>query len=135
MFDVACYCTQSRRLSRALTDTYNTALKPVGLTVAQFSLLRIISRLDAPTIGRVADATGIDRTTLGRNLSVLQRHGWVAVAPGEDGRTRLVALTAEGRDVIARAVPLWEQTQDEVESRLPARLRDALEQAAQLLAG
>lgn len=134
MLDVACYCTQSRRLSQSLTEAYNRALKPTGLSVAQFSLLRMLSRLESPTIGAVAEATGLDRTTLGRNFTVMQHSGWVVVEAGEDGRTRVAAPTKAGRVALTQAVPLWEEAQAEVEAKLPGYLREALKEASELLA-
>lgn len=133
MLDVACYCTHSRRLSRSLTAAYDRALSPTGLTLAQYSLLRMLSRLGTPTIGAVSEATGLDRTTLGRNLAVMQSSGWIAIEPGEDGRTRVAMPTEVGRAKLAQALPIWEQAQAEVEAKLPARLREALKEASELL--
>ncbi len=125
MLDVACYCTQSRRMARVLTDAYDRALAPSGLTVAQFSLLRMVMRLETPTIGGLAEATGLDRSTLGRNLKVLQRDGWVGLNAGADERTRVVALTSAGRLAVDVALPLWERIQTEIESKLPLSIRKA----------
>lgn len=133
MLDVACYCTQSRRIARALTDTYDRALEPSGLTVAQFSLMRMITRIDAPTIGVLAEATGLDRSTLGRNLKVLQKDGWISLNSGEDERTRIVALTKAGRLALDVALPLWEHAQAEIETKLPESVREALMAAPALL--
>lgn len=133
MLDVACYCTQSRRIARALTDAYDRALAPSGLKVTQFSLLRMVGRLESPTIGALAEATGLDRSTLGRNLKVLQKDGWTAVSSGDDERTRVVTLTKAGRLAVQRAVPLWERAQADIGSKLPPALRAALATAPSLL--
>lgn len=134
MLDVACYCTQSRRLSRSLTEVYDKALESTGLRVAQYSLLRILDRLEAPTISQLSAATGLDRTTLGRNLAIMRRGGWVGVEPGTDGRTRVVSPTKAGQAALRQAKPIWERTQAEVEQKLPAHIRDALKEASELLA-
>ena len=129
MLDVACYCTQSRRIARALTDAYDQALAPSGLKVTQFSLLRMVSRLQAPTISALAEATGLDRSTLGRNLRVLQKDGWAALSAGDDERTRVVSLTKAGVLAVQRAVPLWDCVQAEMREKLPPALRKALASA------
>lgn len=129
MLDVACYCTQSRRIARALTDTYDRALAPSGLKVTQFSLLRMVARLGSPTIGALAEATGLDRSTLGRNLRVLQKDGWAALSAGSDERTRVVTLTKAGELAVQRAVPLWDAAQAEVRAKLPPALLKALASA------
>lgn len=129
MLDVACYCTQSRRIARALTDAYDLALAPSGLKVTQFSLLRMVSRLQTPTISALAEATGLDRSTLGRNLRVLQKDGWAALSAGDDERTRVVSLTKAGVLAVQRAVPLWDCVQAEMREKLPPALRKALASA------
>ena len=129
MLDVACYCTQSRRIARALTDAYDLALAPSGLKVTQFSLLRMVSRLQTPTISALAEATGLDRSTLGRTLRVLQKDGWAALSAGDDERTRVVSLTKAGVLAVQRAVPLWDCVQAEMREKLPPALRKALASA------
>jgi DNA-binding MarR family transcriptional regulator len=132
MLDVPCYCTQSRRIARALTDTYDQALAPSGLKVTQFSLLRMVARLGSPTISALAEATGLDRSTLGRNLKVLQKDGWAALSAGDDERTRVVSLTKAGGLAVQRAVPLWDCAQAEIRSKLPPALLKALASAPAL---
>lgn len=133
MLDVACYCTQSRRIARALTDAYDQALAPSGLKVTQFSVLRMVARLQSPTISALAEATGLDRSTLGRNLRVLQKDGWAALSAGDDERTRVVSLTKAGDLAVQRAVPLWDGAQAETRAKLPPALLQALASVPALL--
>ncbi len=100
MLPTPCLCTQLRRASRGVSKLYDDALSAVGLNVAQYSLLRHLQRLDRPCITSLAEAMGLDRSTLGRNLRVLEGKGLVALADGEDQRNRLVCLTAQGRDCL-----------------------------------
>lgn len=111
MLEVACHCTNARRAARSLTERYDAALAPSGLKVTQFSLLWLTRRLGRPTISALAEATGLDRSTLGRNLRVLERAGHVRLGPGRDERTRVVEITAAGAAAVAAAQPLWERTQ------------------------
>ena len=62
----------------------------------------------------LAHELAMDRTTLARNLEPLQRDGLVEVTPGKDQRTRMVRLTARGAELVAKAIPLWEQGQKSV---------------------
>lgn len=130
MLEVACHCTRVRRAARVLTELYDAALEPCGIKVTQFSLLRMILRLGEPSIGALAAATGLDRSTLGRNLRVLARKGWVTLLPGTDERCRLVRPTPRGRAALATAEPAWEALQRRIDRALGA---DA-EAAAALLA-
>jgi DNA-binding MarR family transcriptional regulator len=135
MLDVACHCTQARRVARILTEAYDQALAPSGLKVTQFSVMRMVGRLDPPTISALAEATGLDRSTLGRNLKVMQKDGWIALGPGTDERTRVVSLTKAGRLALDVALPLWLAQQSETEARLPPHVLNALSEASRRLSG
>lgn len=134
MEPVACYCTKARRVARLLTAAYDEALAPTGLKVTQFALLRMSARLEAPSITALAEATGLDRSTLGRNLRVLAKEGLVRLGPGEDERARSVTLTREGAAAMTRATPYWQAAQDELEGLLDAAERSVLDRILTRLA-
>ncbi len=126
-----CLCLHVQRAARALARRYDEALRPVGLTHGQFSLLMSVNRPDAPTIGDVATLLAMDRTTVTANLKPLERRGLVRTTnDAEDRRARRVALTAAGRRLLRAALPFWKAEQAET-ARLVAqpganRLRAAL---------
>lgn len=126
MLPTSCLCTQLRRASRGVTRRYDDALAAVGLGAAQFSLLRHLQRLTQPSISVLADAMGLDRSTLGRNLRVLEEQGLVQLGEGRDLRAREVRLTEAGLQRIGQALPLWEQVQRELNARLGAERRAEL---------
>lgn len=115
-----CTCVAVRRASQAITHFYDSVLEPSGLKVTQLSLLRAVNRLETAHISLLAEAVQLDRTTLGRNLAVLERDGLVTVTPGDDSRTRIVTLTQAGRAALDRAAPLW----DAAQARLVEQLGD-----------
>ena len=115
-----CSCVAIRRTSRALTHFYDQMLEPSGIKVTQLSLLRAVRRLDAPNISALAEELELDRTTLGRNLAVIERNGLVAVTAGDDLRERTVSLTAAGEAALATAAPLWDAAQARIAERLGA---------------
>ncbi|MDH1442204.1 MarR family winged helix-turn-helix transcriptional regulator [Pseudomonas sp. GD03721] len=126
MLPTSCLCTQLRRASRGVTRRYDDALAAVGLGAAQFSLLRHVQRLTQSSISVLADAMGLDRSTLGRNLRVLEEQGLVQLGEGRDLRAREVRLTEAGLQRIGQALPLWEQVQRELNARLGAERRAEL---------
>ncbi|UFQ96226.1 MarR family winged helix-turn-helix transcriptional regulator [Pseudomonas wenzhouensis] len=126
MLPTSCLCTQLRRASRGVTRRYDDALAAVGLGAAQFSLLRHVQRLTQPSISVLADAMGLDRSTLGRNLRVLAEQGLVQLGEGRDLRAREVRLTEAGLQRIGQALPLWEQVQRELNAWLGAERRAEL---------
>lgn len=112
MDPVACYCANARRAALALTAAYDEALARHGLKVTQFSLLRAVERHGAPNLTALARATGLDRSTLGRNLRVLEAQGLVSLSPGEDQRDRVVALSRAGRSRVRAAARTWAGVQE-----------------------
>lgn len=118
----ACLCLHTQRAARALGRRFDDALRPVGLTNGQFSLLMSLNRPEPPAMGPVADLLAMDRTTLTAALKPLQRRGLLTItAHSQDRREKRLALTAEGRTLLARAMPVWEQTHRAIEATLPGR--------------
>ncbi|MDH4565549.1 MarR family transcriptional regulator [Pseudomonas sp. BN414] len=109
-----------------MTRLYDDALEGVGVNVAQYSLLKNLARLDQPSITSLADALGLDRSTLGRNLKVLEGKGLVQLEGGEDQRNRLVSLTAAGQASLDEALRAWEQVQVQLGQRMGLEKRAAL---------
>ena len=118
MIKTKCACVRARRASRALTDLYDAALRPVGLKITQFSALRTVQRIGPVSISALAEEMALDRSTLGRNLLLLKRRGLVRVGEGDDLRERPVELTPRARELLERAVPRWEQAQVKVDRLL-----------------
>ena len=119
MLDTICVCAKLRRSARIVSALYDEALEPSGLSVAQFSLLRMLQRAGPCSLTALAAATGHDRTTLNRTLKPLEEAGFVASAPcGEDQRARIVGVTDRARAAMRAAQPHWEEAQ--------ARIRGAL---------
>ena len=121
-----CLCTNLRRAARGVSRFYDGALDGFGINVAQYSLLCNLQRLDQPSISALAEAMGLDRSTLGRNLRVLEGEGLVRMVEGEDQRNRIVQLTDAGRERLAAALPAWEAAQQRLIDRLGAEKRATL---------
>jgi DNA-binding MarR family transcriptional regulator len=114
--DIECTCSALRMAARRLSQAYDAALAPEGLTVSQYAVLSNLAKRDGaapPTMSDLAESLGLDRTTLAHNLRPLERDRLVAVAPDtRDARLRRVALTDEGRAKRERCLPLWRAAQD-----------------------
>jgi len=114
-----CLCLHVQRAARALARRFDEAFRPLELTSGQFSLLMSLNRPEPPPMGPVADLLAMDRTTLTAALKPLERRGLVRVAKDQnDRRSRILILTAKGRELLARAVPIWQSTHAEVERQL-----------------
>ncbi len=114
----ACACFNLRKASRVITQHFDEILKPSGLLVTQFTILAAVAIAKSATINELAEMLVMDRTTLTRNLKPLEREGWLKSEPGQDQRTRIIALTEAGEAVLGKALPLWKQAQSMVEKTL-----------------
>ena len=104
-----CTCFNLRKATRAVTQYYDDVLRPSGLRVTQFSLLMVLRAAGPLRITELAERAVMDRTTLKRNLDLLERERLVRVEPGEDARVREVSLTDAAVRRLDAALPYWAQ--------------------------
>jgi DNA-binding MarR family transcriptional regulator len=117
----ACYCTSLRRATRKITELYDAALEPAGINVAQFGLLRRLDRSCATplSIQELAERSELERSTVARNVRVLEKHGFVKLGgSNEDRRLSTVLLSGKGLDALEQGDPLWQNAQQQVEEML-----------------
>jgi DNA-binding MarR family transcriptional regulator len=110
---LSCACANLRRAARVMTRLYDAALRPSGLSVAQFTLLQALNTAPGMSQKQLAGLLEIDSTTLTRTLQPLRRAGWLRSTAGDDRREVHLALTAAGKRAHRRALPYWEQSQDD----------------------
>ena len=127
----SCLCLHVQRAARVLARRFDDALRSLGLTNGQFSLLMSLNRPEPPGMAAVASLLAMDRTTLTAALKPLQRRCLLKItANPADRRGRLMTLTPKGRRLLARALPVWRSTHLAVEGLLgdgdPDRLRNNL---------
>lgn len=121
-----CVCNGLRRAARAVTRLYDGLLAPSGLRTTQFSILAALYAAGPIALGKLADRLVTERTTLTRNLSLLETRGLILTVNqtenpaknGEDQRQRRIALTPEGREALEAALPHWERAQAFMRERL-----------------
>ena len=120
-----CLCLHVQRAARALARRFDDALRPIGVTQGQFSLLVSLNRAEPPTIGAVANLLALDRTTLTANLKPLERRGLAkVVVDADDKRSRRLVLTPLGRELLAAAAPLWKRAHAKAERLLKSASPD-----------
>ena len=100
-----------------MTRVYDAALRPVGLRITQFSLLRSLGRLGEATSTQIAAELSLDRTTISRNVKLLIEAGWVdqVASPATDKRERALRLNRAGQKKISDALPYFLEAQKTVE--------------------
>lgn len=113
----ACYCLAARKRARELTRRYEVALRPFGLRATQFSVLAALAQTGPLPLSKLADLLGLERTTLTRIASVLERDGRISVTQGDDERVRVLSITTPGKRLLASALPAWKRVQDDITNR------------------
>jgi len=130
-----CLCLHLQRAARAVARYFDDALRPVGLTNGQFSLLMSLNRPEPAPMRSVASLLAVDRTTLTAALKPLERRGLLTVsADPADRRGRLLTLTPEGMAVLARAVPIWERSHAALDAKMAGTDPEALRKTLRALA-
>ena len=113
-----CLIMNTRKAARALTRRADRQLRVFGITAAQFNILGALHAASAPSITEMANALAMDRTTLSRNLAVLERRHLVSAGPGDLARMRRITLTPEGRKAFEATLPVWRKAQEELRATL-----------------
>ena len=113
-----CACANLRRTTRQVTQIYDDALQETGLRSGQFALLATLAIIGPSSMTELAEALGMDRTTLTRNLQALRRDRLVEDQANRDGRRRQVGLTELGSAMLNTALPYWEQAQARIVTAL-----------------
>jgi DNA-binding MarR family transcriptional regulator len=106
-----CIAARLRLLNRVVTNVYDGALRPLGLKVSQLNILIVTARLGRARPAQVCEILQLDASTLSRNVKPLQAHGWLEVVPEQDSRAQPFRLTPQGKRLIEKAVPAWEEAQ------------------------
>jgi DNA-binding MarR family transcriptional regulator len=107
----ACISTRIRQLSRIITRVYDDALRPLGITASQFTLLTQLAQQDGITAVEIGHTLDIEKSTLSRNLKRLLALGHLTMDPPAGRRGRGLHLTPKGEMVIQQGFPVWRDAQ------------------------
>ena len=128
--DLQCACANLRRAARLVTQLYSHEMGS-HIDPAQFALLSTLSHLPGTSQAPLGRILGLDKTTLSRNLSVLQRKGWIVPERSEDLREKVWYLTPAGEQIIKETKPGWQRAQ----ARLLAAMSPAQWQSMSKIVG
>ena len=132
----ACAGWASRLAARRITNFLEERMQGSGLSLAQFGLMAQIAAAPDDTLGALAERTGLEQSTLSRNLRGLEAAGLVEITvTGEDQRRRAVWLTEEGARRLEAAIPVWRDAHEALAERFDPRLALRLGAATEQLVG
>lgn len=126
-----CLCLASRRAARAITRAFDRELRPHGIRATQFSLLAALELKGPQSVGALAETLGAERTTVTRNLALVESRALVASqADDDDARSRIVSITPEGRDRLSAAFGAWRRAQTALTQAMGPQAADSLRRLA-----
>ncbi|MBA4210270.1 MAG: MarR family transcriptional regulator [Parvibaculum sp.] len=120
--------------ARKLTRLYDRALRPAGLKITQFTLLIAVAEGKVRSLTALADMLALERSSLVRNVKLLEDDGLLESAPSGEGRSLGLRLTKAGRKKLTQALPLWREAQMQVEASLGANWPGVKKSLHQLIA-
>lgn len=123
----ACLATRVRQLSRIVTRVYDDAMRPLGITASQYTLLAQLAARDAITAVEIGHELDIEKSTLSRNLKRLLALGHINMDPPAGRRGRGLHLTPKGQVVLKDAFPIWQDAQKRAFTVMGAESRNTLD--------
>jgi DNA-binding MarR family transcriptional regulator len=113
-----CLSANLRKTERLITRHYDAYLADAGVTAVQLPILATIASAEEPTFRLLSRELGLDRSTLSRNLALLERVGFVDIGPSSGPKPGLISLTRKGRDTLRRAHKRWNEAHSLLEQML-----------------
>src|SRR3954463_1954576 len=113
-----CVAVRLRMLNRFITNIYDDALRPLDLKVSQMNILVAAAKMGTARPLEVCEYLHLDVSTLSRNVERMKARGWLELVPDADGRSQPFQLTPKGRKLLEKAVPAWNEAQEQVTKRL-----------------
>ncbi|MCK5711435.1 MAG: MarR family winged helix-turn-helix transcriptional regulator [Hyphomicrobium sp.] len=123
----ACLATRIRQLSRIITRVYDDAMRPLGITASQYTLLAQLAARDSITAVEIGHELDIEKSTLSRNLKRLLALGHIIMDPPAGRRGRGLHLTPKGQAILKDAFPIWQDAQTRAVSAMGAESRNVLD--------
>jgi DNA-binding MarR family transcriptional regulator len=115
-----CLCLATQRAARLLARRFDRVFAPLGLTNGQFSMMVALSGPWSPKLGELAEFLAMDSATMTAAARSLQKRGLLEIsADRNDARARRPRLTVAGRDLVAKALPLWRQEHTRLDADMP----------------
>jgi DNA-binding MarR family transcriptional regulator len=106
-----CIATRLRLAARVVTNVYDDALRPFGLTVSQMALLAVAADRGVIRQTEVSTQLQLDNSTLSRNLDRMRVNGWLEEVAEADARVHTHRLTESGKALLERVMPAWRVAQ------------------------
>ena len=134
-----CSCNMMRKSARKITQFYESNLREAGIKPTQFTILATLANTGPLQLTQLADNLSLERTSLTRNLNILERNEWINIHPGvDDSSQRVVSLSKNGYKQLDLAVPYWQKAQKSIAKDMGqdtmTELRSTLDEMTEIIA-
>ena len=123
-----CHCYAIRQLSTKITKIYDEALLESGLKITQYAILKYISNLKNTNLNKLSISMGYNRTTLGRNIRILERKELIYLDKGKDKRALDIRITKNGLKILNVAAKCWKKINTEITKKLGINKKKMIEE-------
>jgi DNA-binding MarR family transcriptional regulator len=104
-------------------------LRPHGVNISQMNILTVVTLRGPIQPIEVARVLSLEKSTLSRNVVIMEANGWVESRAGDSGNTRSLRTTPMGRQLLKNAAPAWQRAQDRITALLGETTTVALRKA------
>ena len=123
-----CNCYAIRQVSTKITKIYDEALVESGLKITQYAILKYISILKNTNLTKLSISMGYNRTTLGRNIRILERKELIYLDMGKDKRELDIRITKNGLKILNVAAKCWKKINTEITKKLGINKKKMIEE-------
>ncbi|MEM7065052.1 MAG: MarR family winged helix-turn-helix transcriptional regulator [Cyanobacteria bacterium P01_B01_bin.77] len=109
-----CIAMRLRQINRMVTRLYDEALRPLGFTVNQLNILATVVSRGPIAPGQLAQMLGMEKSTVSRTINRMYKRGWIDIGEGKDKRSQSLSATPQGRQLLLKASPVWDELQASV---------------------
>ena len=123
-----CHCYAIRQVSTKITKIYDEALVESGLKITQYAILQCISILKNTNLTKLSISMGYNRTTLGRNIRILERKELIYLDKGNDKRELDIRITKNGLKILNLATKCWKKINTKITKKLGVNKKKMIEE-------
>ncbi|MFT5170181.1 MAG: DNA-binding MarR family transcriptional regulator [Candidatus Omnitrophota bacterium] len=121
-----CICFNVRKASKVITSVYENMFKDLGITAPQATIINSALTLGPLTVNELAEAVATDRTTLTRNLKIMEREGLIRITAGADKRVKEINCAPKGIELADKMRGLFAEFKDKVDKHIGEERMQAL---------
>ncbi|KAA1243953.1 MarR family winged helix-turn-helix transcriptional regulator [Aquimarina sp. RZ0] len=110
-----CIGSRLRRLSRIADRHFRSKLSEFNITENQMTILFVLNKKGKVEQGKIGQTLVLERSTVSRNIKLLEKQNYIKRT--SDYRPE-IELSKKGNELVQKLIPLWEETMDELISKL-----------------